>query len=64
MGHRSHVLRILAALIDIITRRRPHLLDQAARAYGGTADVVAEARKRGIPITIMWPEGAVRDEAA
>lgn len=43
---------------------RPHLLDQAARAYGGTADVVAEARKRGIPITIMWPEGAVRDEAA
>jgi hypothetical protein len=35
-----------------------------ARGYGGTADVVAEARKRGIPVTIIWPEGATRDEAA
>jgi hypothetical protein len=35
-----------------------------ARAYGGTADVVAEARRRGIPVTIIWPEGASRDEAA
>jgi hypothetical protein len=37
---------------------------QPARAYGGTADVVAEARKRGIPVTIIWPQGAVRGEAA
>ena len=37
---------------------------EPARAYGGTADVVAEARKRGIPVTIIWPEGASRDEAA
>ena len=29
-----------------------------ARGYGGTADVVDEARKRGIPVTIIWPEGA------
>ena len=35
-----------------------------ARAYGGTADVVAEAQKRGIPVTGIWPEGAARDEAA
>jgi hypothetical protein len=35
-----------------------------ARGYGGTADVVAEAKKRGIPITVIWPEGARRDEAA
>jgi hypothetical protein len=35
-----------------------------ARGYGGTADVVAEAEKRGIPVTVIWPEGAVRDEAA
>jgi hypothetical protein len=34
------------------------------RAYGGTADVVAEARKRGMPVTVIWPEGATRDEAA
>jgi hypothetical protein len=35
-----------------------------ARGYGGTADVVAEARKRGVPVVVIWPEGASRDEAA
>jgi hypothetical protein len=35
-----------------------------ARGYGGTADVVAEARDRGIPVTVIWPEGANRDQAA
>jgi hypothetical protein len=37
---------------------------KAARGYGGTADVVAEARKRNVPVTVIWPEGASRDEAA
>lgn len=32
-----------------------------ARGYGGTADVVAEARRRGIPVRVIWPEGARRD---
>jgi len=35
-----------------------------ARGYGGTADVVAEAENRSIPVTVIWPEGASRDEAA
>jgi hypothetical protein len=35
-----------------------------ARGYGGTADVVAEAQARGIPVTVIWPEGASRDQAA
>jgi len=35
-----------------------------ARGYGGTADVVAEAEGSGIPVTVIWPEGARRDEAA
>ena len=35
-----------------------------ARGYGGTADVVAEAQDRGIPVTVIWPEGASRDQAA
>jgi hypothetical protein len=35
-----------------------------ARGYGGTADVVAEAESRGVPVTIIWPEGAQRDQAA
>jgi hypothetical protein len=32
-----------------------------ARAYGGTADVVAYARENGIPVHVIWPEGAQRD---
>ena len=32
-----------------------------ARGYGGTADVVAEARRRSVPVTIVWPNGASRD---
>lgn len=31
-----------------------------ARGYGGTADVVAYARQRGIPVRIIWPNGARR----
>jgi len=37
---------------------------KAARGYGGTADVVAEARRLGVPVTVIWPDGARRDEAA
>ena len=35
-----------------------------ARGYGGTADVVAEARQRAIPVTVIWPDGASRGRAA
>ncbi len=28
---------------------------------GGTADVVDAARERGIPVTVVWPDGARRD---
>lgn len=31
-----------------------------ARGYGGTADVVAAARARGLPVTVVWPAGAER----
>jgi hypothetical protein len=34
---------------------------QPARAFGGTADVVAHARKIGVEVAVIWPEGAVRD---
>lgn len=30
------------------------------RGPGGTADVVAYARSRGVPVTVLWPEGAIR----
>lgn len=32
-----------------------------ARAFGGTADVVAHAYEAGIPVIVIWPEGARRD---
>jgi hypothetical protein len=34
---------------------------QPARGYGGTADVVHAAQERGIPVIVVWPEGATRD---
>lgn len=34
---------------------------QPARGYGGTADVVNAARERGLPVTVVWPDGASRD---
>ncbi|WP_174564466.1 hypothetical protein [Nocardia inohanensis] len=34
---------------------------EPARGFGGTADVVAAARSRGLPITRIWPPGAQRD---
>ena len=27
---------------------------------GGTADAVRDARERGVPVTVIWPEGAER----
>ncbi|MFI6921674.1 hypothetical protein ACIBIZ_17125 [Nonomuraea spiralis] len=34
---------------------------QPARGYGGTADVVAEARRREVPVRVIWPDSARRD---
>lgn len=31
-----------------------------ARGLGGTADVVADARERGLPVEVVWPAGARR----
>ncbi|MFE5595161.1 hypothetical protein [Streptomyces sp. NPDC056549] len=33
---------------------------QPAWAYGGTADVVAYAERTGVPVRVLWPEGASR----
>ncbi|GLZ79605.1 hypothetical protein Afil01_44120 [Actinorhabdospora filicis] len=37
---------------------------QPARGYGGTGDVVAYAREHGVPVTVVWPEGAHRGAEA
>ncbi|MBA4866937.1 hypothetical protein H1V43_37720 [Streptomyces sp. PSKA54] len=31
-----------------------------ARGFGGTADVVAYAERVGVPVKVLWPEGAER----
>jgi hypothetical protein len=33
---------------------------QPSDGHGGTADVVAAARGRGLPVTVVWPAGAAR----
>jgi hypothetical protein len=33
---------------------------EPSRGYGGTADVVAHAKDRNVPVTVVWPEGATR----
>lgn len=33
---------------------------QPARGKGGTAEIVAYARARRVPVEVVWPEGAVR----
>ncbi|MER6847037.1 hypothetical protein AB0A81_26515 [Streptomyces flaveolus] len=33
---------------------------EPARGYGGTADVVAYAKRQGTPVRVVWPEGACR----
>jgi hypothetical protein len=34
---------------------------QPSKGLGGTADVVAYARERGVPVEVIWPEGVTRD---
>lgn len=34
---------------------------QPATGAGGTGDVVREARARGLPVFLIWPEGAARE---
>jgi hypothetical protein len=35
-----------------------------AQGLGGTADIVAYAKSRELPTTVIWPEGLVRDYRA
>ncbi|MCX5215761.1 hypothetical protein OG689_42155 [Kitasatospora sp. NBC_00240] len=37
---------------------------EPARGYGGTADVVAYATSIGVPVKVIWPEGATRPAAS
>lgn len=48
----------------VVVERSDHLLavwdGEPARGLGGTADVVAYARQRRVPVQVVWPEGLRR----
>ncbi|WP_130509484.1 hypothetical protein [Krasilnikovia cinnamomea] len=49
---------------QVLVDRCDHLFavwdGQPGRGVGGTADIVAYARARGRPVTVLWVEGVVR----
>lgn len=51
-----------AALVDSVDRMLAVWDGQPSPTWktGGTADAVAAARNRGIPVAVIWPEGAER----
>lgn len=48
-------------LVGLVDRLLAVWDGKPARGYGGTADVVAYARRTGVPVRVLWPEGASRD---
>jgi len=56
-AHMAASLAILAAVDELyaVWDGRP------ARGYGSTADVVARAKQMGVPVRVLWPDGATRD---
>lgn len=54
MAASEHVLASIGALVAVWD-------GGPAGGHGGTADVVDAARERGLPVTIVWPDGAERE---
>lgn len=48
-------------LVGLVDRLLAVWDGKPARGYGGTADVVACARRTGVPFRVLWPEDASRD---
>ncbi|MGV9263538.1 hypothetical protein ACWDRR_02610 [Kitasatospora sp. NPDC003701] len=47
-------------LVDLVDEVLAVWDGKPARGYGGTADVVAYAEGCGVPVRVLWPEGAER----
>jgi hypothetical protein len=54
MAASEHMLARVDSLIAVWDGR-------PSSGYGGTADVVHAARHRGLPVTVVWPQGAARE---
>lgn len=48
-------------VLDTVDRMIAVWDGQPAGGHGGTADVVEAARERGLPVTVVGPEGTTRD---
>ncbi|WP_369200498.1 hypothetical protein [Streptomyces sp. PU-14G] len=48
-------------LVGLVDRLVAVWDEQPARGHGGTADVVDYACRTGVPVDVVWPEGATRD---
>lgn len=53
MGAGEHVLGIVDAMFAVWDGK-------PSAGLGGTGDVVRAARERGIPVTVVWPDGTSR----
>ncbi|MEU5850002.1 hypothetical protein [Saccharopolyspora shandongensis] len=54
MAASEHVLSSVDAMLAVWDGR-------PSGGYGGTGAVVQAARERGIPVTVVWPDGAERE---
>ncbi|SFS64667.1 hypothetical protein SAMN05660874_02263 [Saccharopolyspora flava] len=54
MAAGEHVLNSVDAMIAVWDGK-------PSGGHGGTGDVVEAARRRGIPVTVVWPDGAERE---
>lgn len=48
-------------LVGLVDRLLAVWDGRPARGYGGTGDVVEYARSMGVPVMVVWPDGASRD---
>jgi hypothetical protein len=49
-------------MIDTVDRLIAVWDGAGAQGLGGTADVVLAARKRSVPVVVVWPDGAEREQ--
>jgi len=63
-GHIESTPEAHQAGSEILVGLSDHVLavwdGKPARGFGGTADVVCYAREVGVPVTVVWPDGASR----
>lgn len=60
-SNREAYMAASEALLDDVDHLVAVWDGEASAGQGGTADVVTAAEKRGVPVTVVWPDGAHRE---